>query len=148
MKNKKNVLVMNSLKTVMEYLKYTKSVFKEAGFINFERDAEILFGYLLKMKRSDVYLNHHRILTREEIIKLKRMVKKRLDQLPIQYITQQQSFMGIDFYTGKGALIPRPETEILVGKVINIIKKNLSSKCLKLADLGTGTGIIAISIAH
>ena len=148
MKNKNIVLSMDSLKTVKEYLKYTKCVFKDAGFINFERDTEILFGYLLKMKRSDIYLNHHRILDREEINKLKKMVEKRLDQIPIQYITQQQEFMGIDFYTEKGALIPRPETEILVEKVINIIKNKASSKCLKLADLGTGTGIIAISIAN
>ena len=139
---------MDHLKTVREALKYSKNILKDAGFKNFDRDVEILFGYLLKMKRSDIYLNHQRILDKKEIIKLKGMVKKRLNHLPIQYITHEQAFMGLDFYTEKNALIPRPETEILVEKIINILKNKTLSKCLNLADLGTGTGNIAISIAY
>lgn len=136
------------LQTIGQTLKYISKLFKSVGIINPEREAEILLGYFLKMNRSEIYLNSDRILKNKEIRQLEKMTRERIKKIPLQYITKHQEFMGMDFLVEKGVLIPRPETEILVEKVIEKIKNRRSSSHLKIADLGTGTGIIAISIAN
>jgi len=99
------------------------------------------------MSRSEIYLNYHRVLTNTEKTQLEKKIQKRIDRIPLQYITKHQEFMGMDFLVEKGVLIPRPETEILVEEAIKRLKNYKYSNKLKIVDLGTGTGIIAISLA-
>jgi release factor glutamine methyltransferase len=99
------------------------------------------------MSRSEIYLNYDRVLNNTEKKQLKKKIQKRMDRIPLQYITKHQEFMGMDFLVEKGVLIPRPETEILVNKVIKRLKNYRYSNNLKVVDLGTGSGIIAICIA-
>ena len=99
------------------------------------------------MSRSEIYLNYDRVLNNTEKTQLEKKIQKRIDKIPLQYITKHQEFMGMDFLVEKGVLIPRPETEILVEEVIKKLKNCKYSNNLKVADLGTGTGIIAVSIA-
>ena len=99
------------------------------------------------MSRSEIYLNYDRVLDNTEKRQLEKKIQKRIDKIPLQYITKHQEFMGMDFLVEKGVLIPRPETEILVDEVIKRIKNYKYSNNLKVVDLGTGTGIIAICIA-
>jgi len=99
------------------------------------------------MNRSEIYLNFDRVLKDIEKIQLEKKIQKRIDKIPLQYITKHQEFMGMDFLVEKGVLIPRPETEILVEEVIQRLKNYKYSNNLKVVDLGTGTGIIAVSIA-
>jgi len=139
---------MQALKTLGKNLKYIMRILKSEGFLNYETDAEILFCFLLKLKRSDLYLNFYQTLTENELAKINRLVELRLAHLPIQYITHQTAFMGIDFQVSKDVFIPRPETEILVEKVLSISKKMSRLKPFKLVELGTGTGIIAISLVY
>lgn len=133
--------------TIGQAFKNISDIFKNGGIINSDRETEILLSYFLGMSRSEIYLNSDRILKDTEKLELVDMVKKRLKRIPIQYITRHQEFMGMDFLVEKGALIPRPETEILVEEVIKRLKNYKYSNNLKVVDLGTGTGIIAISIA-
>ncbi len=100
------------------------------------------------MNRSSIYINSDRELKVAEKLELVDMVKKRLKRIPIQYITRHQEFMGMDFLVESGVLIPRPETEILVEESIKKIKNYKYSDNIKVADLGTGAGVIAISIAN
>lgn len=134
-------------KTVGQALKNISEIFKNKGIINSERETEILLSYFLKMNRSDTYLNGDRKLKNIEKLQLEDMIKKRLKKIPLQYITKHQEFMGMDFLVGKGVLIPRPETEILVEEVIKKLKNYKYSDNIEVADLGTGSGVIAISIA-
>ncbi|MBA7551251.1 Release factor glutamine methyltransferase [subsurface metagenome] len=99
------------------------------------------------MSRSEIYLNYDRVLNNTEKTQLDKKIRKRIDKIPLQYITKHQEFMGMDFLVEKGVLIPRPETEILVNEVIKRLKNYKYSNNLKVVDLGTGTGIIAICIA-
>jgi len=136
-----------TFQTVGQALKNIRKIFKNSGIINSEREAEILLSYFLKMSRSEIYLNSDRVLKDIEKIKLEKKIQKRIEKNPLQYITKHQEFMGMNFLVEKGVLIPRPETEILVEEVIKRLKNYKYSNNLKVADLGTGTGIIAISIA-
>jgi len=133
--------------TVGQALKNISKIFKNKGIVNSEREAEILLSYFLKMTRSEIYLSYDRELTDVEKTKLENNIRKRIDKIPLQYITKHQEFMGMDFLIEKGVLIPRPETEILVEEVIKKLKKYPYYDNLSIADLGTGTGVIAISIA-
>jgi release factor glutamine methyltransferase len=99
------------------------------------------------MSRSEIYLNYDRVLNNTEKTQLEKKIQKRIDRIPLQYITKHQEFMGMDFLVEKGVLIPRPETEILVNEAIKRLKNCKYSNNLKVVDLGTGTGIIAICIA-
>jgi len=121
-------------------------MFKNKGIINPEREAEILLNYFLKMSRSEIYLNYDRVLNNAEKRQLEKKIQKRIDKIPLQYITKHQEFMGMDFLVEEGVLIPRPETEILVDEVIKRLKNYRYSDNLKVVDLGTGTGIIATCI--
>jgi len=136
-----------TFQTVGQALKNIRKIFKNRGIINSEREAEILLSYFLEMSRSEIYLNSDRVLKDIEKTQLEKKIQKRIEKIPLQYITKHQEFMGMDFLVEKGVLIPRPETEILVEEVIKKLKNYKCSNNLKVADLGTGTGIIAISIA-
>jgi len=133
--------------TVGQALKNIRKIFKNKGIINSEREAEILLSYSLEMSRSEIYLNSDRVLKDIEKTQLEKKIQKRIEKIPLQYITKHQEFMGMDFLVEKGVLIPRPETEILVEEVIKKLKNYKCSNNLEVADLGTGTGIIAVSIA-
>ncbi len=133
--------------TVGQVLKNIRKIFENGGIINSGREAEILLSYFLEMSRSEIYLNSDRVLKDIEKTQLEKKIQKRIEKIPLQYITKHQEFMGMDFLVEKGVLIPRPETEILVEEVIKKLKNYKCSNNLKVADLGTGTGIIAVSIA-
>lgn len=134
--------------TIGQAFKNISDIFKNGEIINSDRETEILLSYFLKMNRSSIYINSDRELKVAEKLELVDMVKKRLKRIPIQYITRHQEFMGMDFLVEKGVLIPRLETEILVEEVIKRLKNYKCSNILEVADLGTGTGVIAISIAN
>jgi len=138
---------MYKFQTVGQALKKISKIFKNKGITNSEREAEILLSYFLKMNRSKMYLNGDRELKNKEKLQLEDMIEKRIKKIPLQYITKHQEFMGMDFLVEKGVLIPRPETEILVEEIIKKLKNYKYSNNLEVADLGTGTGVIAISIA-
>ena len=133
--------------TVGQALKNISKIFKNKGIINSEREAETLLNYFLKMTKSEICLSYDKELTGREKTKLENNILKRLDRIPLQYITKHQEFMGMDFLVEKGVFIPRPETEILVEEAIKKLRNYKYSVNLNVADLGTGTGVIAISIA-
>ena len=138
----------DKFKTIGQTLRYISKWFETAKIVNSSGEAEILLSYLLKMKRSEIYLNFDKILSNNERRELEQAIQKRLKNIPLQYITKHQEFMGMDFFIEEGVLIPRPETEILVEKIIEKLKNKKPDSPLRVADLGTGSGIIAISMAR
>ena len=138
----------DKFKTIGQTLKWISKLFKNVGIINPERETEVLLSYFLKMNKSEIYINSDKLLKNKEKRQLEKMIQKRMEKIPLQYITKHQEFMGMDFLVEKGVFIPRPETEILVERVLEKLKTIKSSSNLKIADLGTGSGIIAISIAQ
>jgi len=137
----------DKFKTIGQTLRYISKWFETAKIVNSSGEAEILLSYLLKIKRSEIYLNFDKILSNNERRELEQAIQKRLKNIPLQYITKHQEFMGMDFFIEEGVLIPRPETEILVEKIIEKLKNKKPDSHLRVADLGTGSGIIAISMA-
>ncbi len=130
-----------------EVLDKTVHFFKDKGIETPRLDAEILFCETLGLKsRVDIYLKFDQPLKDEELTKCRDVVKRRSQGEPVAYILGKKDFYGHTFNVGPGVLIPRPETELLVERAIQWIKKNAISSP-KILDLGCGTGCIGFSIA-
>ena len=109
-------------------------------------EKELLLTALLDCKRSDLYMQSVSLDDKQKEI-LSSMLKRRSDGEPNQYITGFTEFMGLHFKVDNRALIPRPETEILVEQIISFINNNFAGHKLNILDLCTGSGNIAISLA-
>jgi release factor glutamine methyltransferase len=83
------------------------------------------------------------ILKESTVELLQNQLGQLLQHIPVQYVTENAFFYGLDFFVGPGVLIPRPETEELVQEVIDFLKTNSQKKIL---EIGTGSGCISISI--
>ena len=109
-------------------------------------EAELVLTHVLNCNRMSLYLNKDINLDRDKSRLLSSILKRRISGEPVQYILGETEFMGLKFKVDKRALIPRPETEILVEQALEQLKQmGISSP--KILDLGTGSGCIAVSIA-
>jgi release factor glutamine methyltransferase len=108
-------------------------------------DAEILLVHALQAGRSFIYANPGLDLPTERRNEFLRLVRLRSEGRPIAYLTGQRSFWSLDLFITPAVLIPRPETELLVESALQRIPRD---RPLRIADLGTGSGAIALAIAH
>jgi len=108
-------------------------------------DAELLLAYTLDKPRGYLYANPELNLSTQQINNFLKLLNRRLTQEPIAYILGYKEFYSIDLRVNKNVLIPRPETELLVELVLAKLE---SQAKIKLADLGTGSGAIALAIAY
>lgn len=116
------------------------------GVVNGRLEAELLLAGVLGLRRLDLYLQHDRPITPAELERFRDFVRRRLRHEPLQYITGEAAFRGLVLRTDPRALIPRPETEVLVGEVLGWAKGR--TEPLAALDVGTGTGAIALSLAR
>lgn len=114
-------------------------------------EAESFFYIILEdfhqMKRIDLALNPTFVFSEEEVAKWNSVLEKLEKEIPIQYILGNAHFYGLEFEVNENTLIPRPETEELVEWIIKDNSKIEGFKDLKILDIGTGSGCIAISLA-
>jgi len=111
-------------------------------------EAELLLGYVLRMSKTLLYTEPERALTSAETKRLWRLVRRRLDYEPTAYILGHCEFYGIDFCIDPHTFIPRPETELLLEKAVELAQHiSHPGKQITIADIGTGCGAIAISLA-
>lgn len=107
-------------------------------------DAEVLLCFVLQKQRGYLKTWPEQTLTREQVYQFRSLVEKRRYGHPVAYLTGRREFWSRDFIITPDVLIPRPETELLIETCLELIPGN---QHLKLADLGTGSGIIAITLA-
>ncbi len=131
--------------TVLELLNLTTNFFEQKGIDSARLNAELLLAEILKCKRLDLYLTFDKPVKEEEVNSYREFVKRRGNREPLQYILGHVEFYGMTFFIDKNVLIPRQETEILIETVLNQTDKEAN---LNILDIGTGSGIIAVSLAH
>jgi release factor glutamine methyltransferase len=107
-------------------------------------EGEILLRHVLGIDRARLYADLYTNLSTEQEKALNELLKRRKRGEPTAYITGHREFYGLDFRVDRSVLIPRPETELLVELAIKAAKQN---KIKEIADIGTGCGAIAISLA-
>ncbi|HEY8801467.1 MAG TPA: HemK/PrmC family methyltransferase, partial [Candidatus Dormibacteraeota bacterium] len=132
--------------TVLEILKLASDHFQKRGSDSARLDAEVLLAHSLGLRRLDLYLKFDRPLSEDEVGRYRELVAKRAKGEPVAYLVGHKEFMGLDFIVTPAVLIPNPDTEVLVQRAVELARE--AGRHLRLADVGTGSGCIAIAIAH
>ena len=130
---------------LIELTRKAAGVFAERGFDNARLEAELLLAGVLGIKRLDLYLQHDRPVTEAELERFRAVVRRRLKHEPLQYVLGSAAFRRLELFVDRRVLIPRPETEVLVGAVLEWAKTRANIGAA--LDIGTGSGAIALSLA-
>ena len=127
---------------VLDLLNIGSTELKSKKIRTHQLDSEILLSKVLKKRREDILLNLDMNIEIEKINKYRDFIKRRSLREPIAYIVKEKEFWSKSFFVNKNTLIPRPETELMVEKLLKL-NKNISNNIL---DIGTGSGCILISL--
>lgn len=129
---------------IIDIINWSKEYFEQNKIDSPRLTIELMLKHVLEMDRMKLYTHFEKPLTAEELATLKEMIQLRIKRVPLQYILGIVEFYGQNFIVNEKVLIPRPETEELVDL---IVKSYNSDSKLKILDIGTGSGCIAISLA-
>ncbi len=133
----KNPNIVEAIKLSADYLE-KKGV--ESGRLN----VELALCKILDCERVDLYANFDKPLTDQELDRLRKFLKKRAERIPLQYLLGSARFYGMEFAVNSSVISPRPETEILAEKAIEIAKNRNFRKIL---EIGTGSGCLTAALA-
>lgn len=129
--------------TILELIQKTTPFFEKAGVPTPRLDIEILLAHVLGLRRMDLYVQFERTLTEPELDRLRPLVKRRAAREPLQHVVGTVEFCGVTLASDRRALVPRPETEILVERALALLPSEGAAAVL---DVGTGTGAIALAL--
>lgn len=137
--------------TVLSILRTTTEFFEEKAVAEPRLSAEHLLADVLDCRRLDLYLRYDRPMEPAEVTAFRERVKRRATGEPVQYITGVAGFRGLELAVDRRSLVPRPETEVLVGEMLGWARAEAGrgrapAGGWRIADLGTGSGAIALAI--
>lgn len=129
--------------TLVEVLQRTTTFFEHKGIPTARLDAQLLLGHVLGLDRVKLYLNFDRPMAEPELETFRVLVRRRGEREPLAWLLGTKEFYGRPFTVGPGVLVPRPDTETLIERLL----PELTGDPLYLADVGSGSGVIAITLA-
>lgn len=127
--------------TYREAIDLGEGVLTEAEVMDPRNDAWLLLAMVCKIDYTYYYMHMDEDMTQEQVAEFESVMKKRVERIPLQYITGEQEFMGLTFKVNSNVLVPRQDTETLVEEAIKVIKPGM-----KILDMCTGSGCVLISI--
>lgn len=133
--------------TIRSLAAWGAAALTSAGFDEARLHAELLLGHALKLNRSDLEIHGDRLIDRDGMKRFHSLLSRRLRSEPLQYIVGETAFMGLEISVDPRVLIPRPETELLAEKTLEVISRS-AYPAVRILDIGTGSGCVAIALAH
>ncbi len=130
----------------MEVLRRATGHLAKHGSDSARLDAEVLLAHALGVQRLDLYLQFDRPLPSAELSGYRTLVARRAHGEPVAYLVGHKEFMALDFEVTPAVLVPNPDTEVLVQRAVALARQ--AGRAIRVADVGTGSGCIAIAIAH
>ncbi len=131
--------------TIKKLIQWTAGYFRNHGVEEARLDAEILLGYVLGRPRIYLYTNYDQIMNKEELARYRELIRRRAAGYCTAVLIGEKEFMGIPFRVNEHVLVPRPDTEAWLEKVIQRFR-NLPD--ISMLDLGTGSGALAVSFLY
>src|SRR5579864_1979842 len=142
------VRVESAAVNVRSALRDAMARMRSAGVASHALAAELLLMHVMGRDRAWLYAHPEAPLDAEEARRYFELVTQRAAGTPTQYLTGKQEFWGLEFEVTPAVLIPRPETEHIVEVTVERLGKERANAPLRIADVGTGSGCIAVALAH
>jgi len=133
--------------TILEVLNWSTHYLEGHRVENPRLNAELLLARSLNLNRERLYMRLHDQVEERDKEVLEKLIQRRISGEPLQYILEHQEFWSLDFRVDPRALIPRPETELLVEQSLLILAESSLSRIPSVLEIGTGSGAIAIALA-
>jgi release factor glutamine methyltransferase len=131
--------------TILKVLQWTQQRFGERGVPSARLDAEVLLAHVLGVDRVRLYTHFDQPLAQPELAAYRELIKRRLGGEPVAYLVGKREFWSLSFAVDPRVLVPRPETEGVVQAALELLAGRAAPR---VADIGTGSGAIAVAIAH
>ncbi len=131
---------------VLEVLKLASEHLGKHGSESARLDAEVMLAGALGLRRLDLYLQFDRPLSESELGVFRAQVARRARGEPVAYVVGHKEFMALDFEVTPAVLVPNPDTEVLVQLAVAWARE--AGRAVRVADIGTGSGCIAVAVAH
>ena len=126
----------------LDLIKFGARELKQKKIVSSRLDSELLLSKILNKKREEVLINLEKKICQKNFSKYKDLITRRSQNEPVAYILKEKEFWSKSFFVNRDTLIPRPETELMVEKLIKIYQ----NKKISILDIGTGSGCILISL--
>lgn len=131
---------------MLEVLKLASEHLGRHGSDSARLDAEVMLAGALGLRRLDLYLQFDRPLSEGELSVYRAQVARRAHGEPVAYVVGHKEFMALDFEVTPAVLVPNPDTEVLVQLAVAWARE--AARPVRVADVGTGSGCIAVAVAH
>jgi len=133
--------------TINNLLSWTINFFRRKNINNPRLSAELLLSFVLGLSRMELYLHYDLVPDEKQLKKYRELISKRLENVPIQYLTNEANFRKLRLFVDERVLIPRPETELVVEEAIKRINELFFIKeSVKVLEIGIGSGAISLSL--
>jgi release factor glutamine methyltransferase len=126
----------------LELINSGSSRLRQKKIITYRLDSEILLSKVLEKKREEIIINLEQKICSKHISTYNNLIQRRSQNEPMAYIIKEKEFWSKNFFVNSNTLIPRPETELMVEKLVKIFQ----AKSISILDVGTGSGCILISL--
>lgn len=135
------------MRTILETLTIASAEFERVGIDSPRLTAELLLAHALQCRRIDLYVRFDQPVAEQERASFGVLYKRRLSREPLQYLIGSTNFYGLEIEVNSDVLIPRPETEELVELILSRLDNDAIGQPLRILDIGTGSGCIALVLA-